>query len=337
MPSSKEKILTFLSKEQFISGQELATKSGITRAAVHKVISSLRDDGYIIEAVNNKGYKITSFPDKIDSAKIDNLIQQDGNACQVIAFQSIDSTNLEAKRQTADKELNKVVFVAEEQIAGRGRMGRQFASPKGSGVYFSLVYRPEGGIQNPAFLTSAAAVAVCRTIKKLYGEECKIKWVNDVFFNGKKICGILTEGVTNFETGKIDTAIIGIGINVRNCNFDDELSKVASSVEDIMKSQKKKVEKVSRNQIVASVVSELLKIYEKDSTENVMCEYRNRSMLIGAVVTVNPLAGLEGSIYNAKVLDINDRAELIVELEDKTIKNLASGEVSLRSTNFCVK
>ncbi len=339
--TTKENIISILnSTSDFVSGEELAQTCSVSRAAVHKAITSLRSQGYKIQAVTNKGYKLNCEPDKIDGTQIEKIIKDNGENCSVCAFEEIDSTNLEAKRKTADNELNRVLFVAGRQTAGRGRMGRSFASPANSGIYFSLVYRPRGGVKNPAFLTAAAAIAVKNAVKTLYGEDCQIKWVNDVFLNGKKICGILTEGVTNFETGAIDTAIVGIGINVRNCNFNGELANVASSIEEIMAVQGKQIPKVSRNEIAATVIADLLKIYDaysaddKDAIKNAMDEYRKSSMLTGLVVTVNPVAGLEGNVYKAKVLDITDDAELVVQTEDGTVKKLFSGEVSLKSSSF---
>ncbi len=340
--TTKEKIIQILTenKADFVSGQNLAQLCGVSRAAVHKTIESLREQGFLIEAVTNKGYRLEQQPDRIDGERIQNLIKAQGKDCTVFAFEKIDSTNLEAKRQTADRELNRVLFVAGEQTAGHGRMGRAFSSPANCGVYFSLVYRPEGGVKNPAFLTAVAAVAVKNTIKKLYGEDCKIKWVNDVFLYGKKICGILTEGVTNFETGIITTAIVGIGINVRNCNFEGELADVAGSIEEIIATQGKSVPEVSRNEIAAGVIAELLKIYDSceegdsDAVSSAMSEYRKSSLLTGLEVTVNPAAGLEGKTYSAKVLDITDEAELVVQTEDGTVKKLFSGEVSLKSSAF---
>ena len=360
--NTKEKIASILNSSlhadnemEFISGEELAKRCNVSRAAVHKAICALREEGFCIEAVTNKGYSLKSFPDRLDSSLIEDLVAQrigqannfSSKAVQVFAFKEIDSTNLEAKRRTADKELHRVVFAAEKQTAGRGRLGRVFVSPADSGVYFSLVYRPAGGVKNPAFLTAAAAVAVSRAVKQLYNWECKIKWVNDVFLEGKKISGILTEGVANFETGTIDSALVGIGINVRNCGFEGKLAEVAGSIEEIiaenMDKQKKSSEnlpKVSRNQLVAVVVSELLNIYDsyfcgdKKEVKNAMDEYRARSLLTGMEVFVNPVAGLEGKVYRAKVLDVTDEAELLVQTEDGTTKKLFSGEVSLKSENF---
>lgn len=342
--TTKEKLLSILndaSKDRFfVSGEELARECNISRAAVHKAVNSMRKQGYLIEAVTNKGYRINHEPDAIDGEVVQKLIEDAGEECRVVAFNEIDSTNLEAKRRSADRNIDRVLFIAGRQTAGKGRMGRPFISPTNSGVYFSLVYRPEGGIKNPAFYTAAAAVAVSRAVKELYCEECKIKWVNDVFLNGKKICGILTEGISNFETGTIDAAIVGIGINVRNSGFSGELAEVAGSIEEIMAAEGKNIPDVSRNQIAASVISSLLKIYSSYSKDKkleakvAMDEYRQRSLLTGLTVTVNPVAGTEGKTYQAKVLGVTDEAELIVETKDGNIKNLFSGEVSLKSSCF---
>ena len=353
--TTKEKIALILNsaldsgnEADFISGEELAGRCNVSRAAVHKAVCALREQGFSVEAVTNKGYRLKGFPDRLDGSLIENLIaQKNPDTVRVFSFEEIDSTNLEAKRRTADKDLHRVVFASERQTAGRGRMGRAFVSPANSGVYFSLVYRPAGGVKNPAFLTAAAAVAVSRAVKQLYDRECKIKWVNDVFLEGKKICGILTEGVATFETGTIDSAIVGIGINVRNSGFEGKLAEVAGSIEEIIaeeaekqKDSPKNLPKVSRNQLVAAVIAELLGIYDsyfcgdQKAVKNAMDEYRKRSLLTGMDVFVNPVAGLEGQVYRAKVLDVTDEAELLVQTEDGTTKKLFSGEVSLKSENF---
>lgn len=330
--STKEKVLSLINSSSFISGEALAEKCQVSRAAIHKTISVLRNQGYSIEAVTNKGYKLLSHPDSLDAQKIE-------CGCQVKVFDSLDSTMLEAKRLTADQKLSKFLIVTDQQTAGRGRMGRPFVSPKGTGVYFSLIYSPENGVKNPAIFTAAAAVSVARAVSSLYGEECSIKWVNDVFLNKKKICGILTEGIANFETGRIETAIVGIGINVRNCNFSGELAEVAGSIEEL--TANKNHQEVSRNSLVATVISDLVKIYDayekgqnEEEVQNMLKEYKDRSLLIGTEVMVHPTAGIEGDAYKAKVLDISDEAELVVELEDGTVKKLFSGEVSLKSSLF---
>jgi len=358
--TTKEKILNLLNEEEFVSGEEIASKCQISRAGIHKAITSLRNDGFVIEAVTNKGYKIESKPDSINEIEIQNELKslfQQNNKSQseigkIFAYEEIDSTNTEAKRRCATvgafrdanfdlteggKTLHKALFVSGYQTQGRGRMGRVFVSPKNSGVYFSYIYSPKNGVTNPALLTAAAAVSVSKAISELYNLDAKIKWVNDIFLsdkngNFKKVCGILTEGIANFETGRIESAIVGIGINVRNGNFSEEVSKIAGSIEDFTENFSQ------RNKIVARVIFHLQDFYDKMESQNsikeMINEYKEKSMLIGKEVTVNPAAGLQGESYKATVIDISDSAELIVKTKDEKINNLHSGEVSLHSYDF---
>lgn len=352
--NTKEKILRDLRNNDFVSGEKLAHFCGISRNAVHKNVETLRSLGFVIEAVTNKGYHLVSEVDFLEEQKIASIIQNKN--LKILTFKTVDSTLTEAKRQIASinnfrdsagnltekaKEFVPMLIASESQTSGHGRMGRVFASPKNSGIYFTLIYAPKGGVKNPSILTVVASVAVCRVIKNLYGIECQIKWVNDIFLFGKKICGILTEGVANFETGTIPCAMVGIGINIRNSNFDEELSKVASSIEDLLNEKKIPFQNVNKNEIVAEITKELLSIYDEyfenqneNLIHNIIEEYKSRSILIGKTVKVNPVAGLNGKSYFAKVLDIDEQARLVVQNENKEILALSAGEVSLKSENF---
>ena len=340
----------------FVSGEELAAACGVSRTSVWKAITALRTDGCQIEAVSNRGYRLISAPDKIDGAYIARRLTTELGARPgaIFCFDEIDSTLAESNRQcaaigvvresrgalTADgARLHRALIVAGKQTAGRGRMGRPFASPPDSGVYFTLIYAPKNGVTNPALLTAAAAVAVARAADELFGTHAQIKWVNDVFLGGKKICGILTEGVANFESGQIEAANVGIGINVRDGGFPGELAAVAGSLQEFAP-DKEKAARVSRNEVVARVVTHLLSFYDAEeqgdvaATAALMAEYRARSFVIGKTVTVNPAAGLRGEPYQATVLDISDDAGLVVRCADGTEKTLQSGEVSLHGTDF---
>lgn len=365
--TTKEKVLEILTEtKDFYSGEMLAEKCKVSRVAINKAIKSLREEGYVIEAVTNKGYKISGTPDKLVDSEIISFMESFGvKPNKVLTFDSIDSTNTDAKRRCAlvgafrdengnltegGKDLHRTLLVASSQTNGRGRMGRVFVSPQNSGIYFSLIYSPKQGVSNPVLLTAAAAVAVSSAINELYDLDfdsgTKIKWVNDIFLsdsngNLKKISGILTEGIANFESRKIEAAIVGIGINVRNGKFEGDLGKIAGSIEDILKSDGKTAKKVSRNRIVAKVVSNLLKFYDEMESENaeieikkMFADYRKKSMLIGKTVQVNPMAGIKAETYKAKVIDITDSAELLVETENGEKKALHSGEVSLHSYDF---
>ena len=226
------------------------------------------------------------------------------------------------------KEFNYSLKASESQTKGRGRLGRTFVSPVLSGIYFSIAYVKEGGITDPALVTVSACTGICRAIEKSFGISCKIKWVNDVYYKGKKVCGILTEGIVNAKENRIDACVIGIGINLRtNGSFDDELKNKAGGILDAIPAGK---ETVNRVEFLASCYKEIKKIFE--TNENIIEEYKSRSILTGKTVTVIPVIGDEKNSYTATVKGISDKAELIVQLSDGSIKNLSSGEVSLHST-----
>lgn len=353
--STKSAVFSALAASaDFVSGEELAALCGVSRTSVWKAITALRTDGCQIAAVSNRGYRLLSVPDKIDGAYITQKLTELGaRPGAIFCFDEIDSTLAESKRQcaavgvfrdlrgelTADgARLHRALIVAGKQTAGRGRMGRPFASPSDSGVYFTLIYAPKNGVTNPALLTAAAAVAVARATDELFGTHAQIKWVNDVFLGGKKICGILTEGVANFESGVIEAANVGIGINVRD-KFTGDLAAVAGSIQEFAP-DKEQAARVSRNEVVARVVAHLLSFYDAGeqgdiaATAALMAEYRARSFVIGKTVTVNPAAGLRGEPYQATVLDISDDAALVVRCADGTERTLQSGEVSLHGTDF---
>lgn len=347
---TKELVLEALSEAKksqtaiSISGEELAKKCQVSRAAIWKAVDSLRKEGFIIQGTTNGGYILEENNDVVSPALFYSYIKnnypeesdlhKDFHKIQVECFKEIDSTNLYAKKLlAASPRLNKKVIIAEHQTAGRGRMGRTFYSPAKSGIYLSAIYSPANPITNPAKITAFSAVAVCRAIKKLYGIETKIKWINDIFYNDKKICGILTEGFTNFETSLIESAIIGIGINIEENKeaFPEEVKKIAGSIfsnnTDTLNTH------VSRCELAAEVSVQLFKILE-EAPEAVFKEYKELSFLLGKTLTVYPVIGNEKSSYKAKAVDIDENASLIVELSDGSRKSLFSGEVSLKSANF---
>ena len=204
-----------------ISGQYLAEKLGVSRNAVWKAINSLKNDGYKITSSTNKGYCLSESCDILSQSTIERLC---GENTDIKIFESLDSTNNEAKRETANGKTDKpLLIISEEQTLGRGRNGRNFYSPKGTGLYFSLVTSPKSDLTSAVGITSYAAVCVVEAIKELTGTDTKIKWVNDIYLDGKKLCGILTEAVSDFETGTVSNIIIGIGINLKTATLPDSL------------------------------------------------------------------------------------------------------------------
>lgn len=326
------------SDDGFISGQKLAEECGVSRTAVWKAVRSLIAQGMNIEAVTNRGYHLAGYGEDLNGDAVAALLLPEFPAT-VIVYKTLDSTNTEAKRrylQYGSIKVHKTVIIAEQQTAGKGRLGRAFYSPAGSGIYLSILYSPSGGVIKPARMTAAAAVAVCRTLDTLYGIETGIKWVNDIFAGGKKICGILTEGVSNFETGLIETAIVGIGVNISDGEngFPEDIAGVAGSVLG------NRTGNVTRNMLAAGIIKEVLRIYDAQDRgniaemETVMQEYRNKSCIIGTMVDIYPVAGSSAAAYKARVLDIDNEARLVVCDDRGERQVLQSGEISLRSGNF---
>lgn len=339
--TTREKVLQELTnnKNSSVSGQQIADACGVSRAAIWKAINSLRQEGWQISGTTNGGYILNEnsdvfskelFCEYLDSNYKD--LTGGYGKIRIECFKEIDSTNTYAKRiLTEDPSIKTAIIVSESQTAGRGRLGRTFYSPMNTGIYLTVIYSPKGGVSQPARLTASSAVAVCRAVKKIYGVECAIKWINDIFAHGKKVCGILTEGFTNFETGLIESAIIGIGINIKDnpdC-FPDDVKKIAGGINS---DDEKSVLEGSRCSLAAEVAAQVLQIMKEDVAK-VMAEYKALSFLIGTELSVYPVAG-GPDFYKAKAVDIDENAGLVVELADGTRKTLSSGEVTLKSSNF---
>ena len=326
-------VLCALSKPEtadgFISGEALAARSGVSRQAVWKAVRQLRLQGARIEAVTNRGYRLSGAGGILSEKAVASLIDEALHV-RVFVYQKIDSTNTEAKRRLAEtsdvRSLNNTVIIASSQTAGRGRLRRTFYSPDGSGLYLSIIYAPKEKIESPALLTATAAVGVCRALFSLYDADAKIKWVNDIFMRGKKVCGILTEGLTDFERGGISCAVVGIGVNIAPQNFPRDIADIATSVLDDKKADTK------RSALAAAIVNEVLSIYTsgKKGFACAMEEYRERSLLTGKTVRVHPVVNGAES-YEAEVTGVGEDAKLIVKTEDGKERFLDSGEVTLHS------
>ncbi len=323
-----EELLEAKKNDEYVSGEKLASLCNVSRAAVWKAVNSLKADGEKIEAINNRGYKLLESNYFCQESIEECLKKIDADSKIKIRFyKTIDSTNTEAKRlllKQSAEHLNKTVCIAVEQTAGRGRLGRKFYSPGKTGIYFSIIYAPQKNLESSK-ITALSAVGICRAIKNVYGIESKIKWVNDIYIEEKKVCGILTEGTANLETGLIDAAVIGIGINIgENDEIPEEVKKIAGAITHNTNDYK-------RSELAANAISEVIKIIEGTESEKneAMQEYKKRSNLTGKKITVTPIINLNEGKYTCTVKGISDDAKLIVELEDGSEKELDSGEVSL--------
>ena len=324
-----------------LSGEEAALHLGLSRVSVWKAVQKLRDKGYDIKGGKNKGYILKSSSDVLNAFSIEkNLSAFAQSVCKgkVEVFKTIDSTNTEAKRRlnssSRAESLHGTVLFAEHQSAGRGRFSRSFYSPKGAGLYFSLIFCPsiparaEKKVPESALYTAISATVICRGLKAL-GFAPQIKWVNDIYLNGKKICGILSEGIIDMETSSVQAVIIGIGLNVKESNFPPELKNKAGSLFTEADSSFSEAEAPSfkRNVLASSIISSLIEaLYGLLSQENLMEEYKSLSLLTEKKVRVLPFAGIP---YQALVLEISDLGHLIIETDDGKKEELISGEVSL--------
>lgn len=225
----KEEILRLLrSADGYISGQELCNRFGVSRTAVWKAINQLKEAGYEIEAQQNKGYRLMAAPDLMTEAEIKSLMHTDWVAKEVLYFDTIDSTNTKAQELAEKGYPSGTLVVADKQESGKGRRGRSWVSPSGTGIFMTLMIKPDINPNNASMLTLVAALAVAKAITSVTGEEALIKWPNDIVVNSKKVCGILTEMNAQFDY--INHIVVGIGINVHNESFPEEISQMASSL-----------------------------------------------------------------------------------------------------------
>lgn len=308
-----------------ISGAKLAKELYVSRNAIWKAIKSLQDEGYFINAVTNKGYCLTDSNDILSAQSIIKYLKDETKDLRLEVFKTVSSTNTVLKNAAEAGESEGKVIIAEEQTGGRGRMGREFYSPPDTGIYMSILLRPTITAMESLFITTAAAVAVARAIETVAGCTASIKWVNDIYCYGKKVCGILTEGALDLENGKLKYAVLGIGINVipPKEDFPDELKKIATA---IFKDNDYTADGKSR--LAAQVLNHFWSYYESLEQRKFMEEYRRRSFILGK--EINIIAG--DVTKKAIALGIDDECRLIVREEDETINALSSGEVSIRTT-----
>lgn len=321
--SVKSDVLHILesNKGENISGQELADLLKVSRTAVWKAVNLLKDEGYPIESVQNKGYSLSTSSDFLSSEGIKLYLNEEFKDNPLTVYKTIESTNTEAKLLAVQNAEHGTILVSEEQTKGRGRFGRDFFSPSESGIYMSIVLKPKLNIENSVLVTTATAVAVCQAIDNFTDEEPRIKWVNDIFIGDKKICGILTEAVTNFESGMMDSVIVGIGINVKTKQeeFPLELQDTAGSIFD-------HEENSIRNQLAAEIINNVLEITKNLEDRSFMQTYKERSMILGEQI----LYKKNHSWYEGYALDIDDFGGLIIYTEEKEKITLNSGEVSIK-------
>ena len=314
-----------LNKGLFISGEKLANDLNVSRTAVWKAIKSLKNEGYDIHSISNKGYALSKETDILSSKIIKDNMFKYGDKFNFLIYKTVESTNIIARGLAIKGSESGTVVLAEEQTNGYGRNGKSFFSPYGTGIYMSIILnlKKEKKVFNSSLITTAAAAAVSKSIEEISKENTKIKWINDIFINEKKVCGILTEGAFSLEDGLLDYAVIGIGINVNfpKKGFPDELHSIAASIHD--KDHIKNNSDI-RNILIAKILENLYEYYFNNV--NFYEEYKKRSFLIGKKVSVN----IDSKEHIVKVLDIDKTFALIIEFQDGKIDRLISGSVNYK-------
>lgn len=308
---------------ELVSGGALARELNVSRTAVWKAITSLRADGFPIDSVSGGGYRLSTDSDGLSRAGIQLKLRTSCIGRDMDVFSEIDSTNNFLKRNAADLKHGHTA-VADCQTAGRGRLGRSFISPSGSGVYLSILLHPNLPLEQINLITVGAAVAACHAIEETASFTPDLKWVNDVLMHGKKLCGILTEASVEAETGQLNYAIVGIGINVRTPagGLAEEIRDIAGSLEDFAPHP------VNRNALVASFLNHMERCFmliSESNTSALMEDYRSYMHFMGEEIRI--ISG--GNVETAKAVSINERGHLIIEQNSET-RTVLAGEISIR-------
>ncbi len=319
----KGEILKLLKEtDGYVSGQELCRRFGVSRTAVWKVVNQLKEEGYEIEAVRNRGYALKGAGDVLSEAELLSCLKTEWAGGRTVYFDATDSTNAQAKRLAEAHAPHGTLVVSDRQDGGKGRRGRSWASPSGVGIWMSLILRPEIAPSSASMLTLAAALAVREGIREETGLSPLIKWPNDLVLNGKKICGILTEMST--ELMEIQYVITGIGINVNQREFPPEIRDTATSLSL----------EAGRSFRRSSLIAAILKAFEKDYTA--FLKTGDLSLLLEEYNACLVNRGKEVCIldpsgeYRAVAEGIDESGSLLVTLPDGTRREIISGEVSVR-------
>lgn len=317
----KDEVLRFLEgrRGEALSGESIAEQLAVSRAAVWKAVRALRGEGHKIGAASGRGYCMEPDSDVLSGEGIRHYLQENSPIREVICLTTVDSTNRYAKALAEAGAAHGTLVVADRQTAGRGRHGRSFFSPAGTGLYMSLILRPSAELERFQNVTIAAAIAVCRTIEALTELHPRIKWVNDIFLRDedgreKKICGILTEAVSDVESGTLQSVIVGIGLNVSTRDFGPELSGLAGSLFP---------KGVCRNRLGAEIAERLMDGQERLGDPELIREYRDRSLLLGRNIRYLE----DGRECRGQALDIDAQGSLVLKKDSGETLALRSGEV----------
>lgn len=305
-----------------MSGQELCQRFGVSRTAVWKAIGQLKKEGYAIEAVQNRGYRLAGMESIYGQNELSSRIQSQWAGRELHYFDSLGSTNAQAKLEAEAGAAHGTLVVADMQTAGRGRRGRDWSSPAGINVYFTLILRPDCMPNQASMMTLIMALAVAKGIARVTGLQADIKWPNDIVVNGKKVCGILTE--MSLEQDYIQYLVTGVGINVRRQDFAQDIAHKATALE------MEGADSVNRAELIAAIMKAYEEDYEVFRETGSLAKLRDsyNSMLVNRgkqVVILDPKGDYEGIARG-----IDDAGQLLVELPGGEVVEVYAGEVSVR-------
>lgn len=298
-----------------LSGQELANSLGVSRTAIWKAVNALKNEGCEIDAVRKRGYRLVKSCDLLTPDTVGERLASEYKGCEIKVYKSVTSTNTVAKKLAAEGAKNGTVIIAEQQTAGRGRRGNSFYSPAKSGLYMTVILRTGDLAADMDIYTVCAGCAVCGAIERLTDKKPLIKWVNDVYLDRRKICGILSEATMDIEIGCIDSVVVGMGINLSTDDFPEDVKGKAGSLG----------EAIPRSYLAAAVIEELFHCLGRSREENIE-DYKRHSLVLGKSVGFLK----NGEELVGKAVDIDSFGRLRVETEEGVV-TLNSGEVSLKS------
>lgn len=309
-----------------VSGEEIAARLGISRNSVWKAVNKLRRQEYGIKAVTNRGYLLVSESSVLSPENLRRYLDKELGGLAIDIREEVTSTNTVLKQMAEQGGREGMVLIAQKQTQGKGRLGRSFYSPRLSGLYMSVLLRPKFPPEDSLAITTAAAAAVAGAVDQVTGRRSQIKWVNDVYLAGRKICGILTEASLDFENGRLNYAVLGIGINVQAPpeGFPQEIRQTAGALYSDTPPAGTRV------RLAAEVLNRFFRYYSALPERTFMEEYQARSLLTGREITFQ-----QGrQTWEGVVLGIDPEARLVVRLPDGQKKAFGAGEVSIVKGNL---
>lgn len=316
----KSSILSLLMTHSpaFISGEEMAQQLEVSRTAIWKAINELKKEGHVINS-DRKGYQYQSS-DILSVEGIRLHLAEETPKLAIKLLNASSSTMKDAKLAALEGEAENTLVVADMQEAPKGRFGRPFFAKQGGGIYMSILLQPNQSFEEMAQYTIIMAVAIVEAIEATTGISLEIKWVNDIYKYGKKICGILSEAMSDVESGQITNIVIGMGINfsIKQEEFPEEIQEKATSLFSHHQPT------LTRNELIAAIWNRFYAILKQKDTAY-LDYYRKKSFVLGKQVTFTQ----SGTHYQGTAETINEQGELIVRLKDGTQKILSSGEISL--------